>query len=167
MKPTIYKAECIGSGSLNLMAKPVAGEWIEQEFAGIRAFGIDRIVSLLERAEAWDLGLGKEQTLAQQNAMDFVSFPIRDMSLPTSIRDFAVLTKHLHSDCEKGINTVVHCRAGIGRTGMVAAGILLHCGYSADEAFARLSAKRGITMPDTPEQAAWVSANAKTIINTC
>jgi len=41
MKPDIYQVELIGSGSLSVMAKPVSGEWIEDEFIGIREWGID------------------------------------------------------------------------------------------------------------------------------
>jgi hypothetical protein len=35
MIPDIYKVELIGSGSLSVMAKPVSGEWIEDEFPSI------------------------------------------------------------------------------------------------------------------------------------
>ena len=70
MKPDIYQVELIGSGSLSVMAKPVSGEWIEDEFKGIRDSGIDRIVSLLERHEEVDLGLREERSLAKKIDMD-------------------------------------------------------------------------------------------------
>ncbi len=59
MKPEIYQVELIGSGILSIMAKPVSGEWIEDEFSGIANEGIDQIVSLLESHEAYEIGLKK------------------------------------------------------------------------------------------------------------
>ena len=57
MIPDIYQVELIGSGSLSVMAKPVSGEWIEDEFSGIAQFGINRIVSLLEEHESYEVAL--------------------------------------------------------------------------------------------------------------
>lgn len=156
MIPDIYKVELIGSGSLSVMAKPVSGEWIEDEFSNISMFGIDRIVSLLESHEVYDLGLGMEKALAEKNGMEFISYPIPDRGLPNSIDDFLRFTKRLYNEAAGGLNTVVHCRAGIGRTGMIAAGVLLHCGFEPIDAFDLISKKRGVAVPDTQEQIDWV-----------
>jgi hypothetical protein len=40
MRPEIYQVELIGSGFLSVMAKPVSGEWIEDELSGIAKEGI-------------------------------------------------------------------------------------------------------------------------------
>ena len=156
MIPDIYKVEVIGSGSLSLMAKPISGEWIEDEFSNISRFGIDRIVSLLEPHEVYDLGLEKEKELSEKNGMDFVLYPIPDRGLPRSIDDYLRFTKRLYHEAAGGLNTVVHCRAGIGRAGMVAAGVLLHCGFEPNDAFELISKKRRVTVPDTQEQIDWV-----------
>ncbi len=60
------------------MAKPVSGEWIEDEFKNIANKGIDRIVSLLEVHESYEVGLENEQSLTEKNGMDFISYPIKD-----------------------------------------------------------------------------------------
>lgn len=95
MSPDIYKIELIGSGSLSVMAKPVSGEWIEDEFSGIARWGIDRIVSLLENQESLEVGLGEEKQLAEKYGMEFVHYPIPDRGLPNSIRDYLAFTKRL------------------------------------------------------------------------
>jgi len=165
MKPDIYKVELIGSGFLAVMAKPVASEWIEEEFKNIALEGIEQIVSLLDQNEAWDVGLQNEKELAEKNGMEFVSFPIKDRGLPESVREFSDFTKNLYHQIAGGKNTVIHCRAGIGRTGIVAAGVLLHCGFEVGEAFEHISQKRGIAVPDTIEQSEWVEVNSVEIVS--
>ena len=163
MKPDIYTIEVIGSGFLAVMAKPVSGEWIEDEFLGIAKAGIKQIVSLLEVHEEYEVGLQNERKLAEHNHMEFVSFPIQDRGLPNSVSEFSKVTKKLYHEIADGKNTVIHCRAGIGRTGIVAAGVLLHCGFKPDEAFRHISAKRGVQVPDTDEQRNWVLLNYNAI----
>lgn len=159
MKPDIYIVELIGSGFLAVMAKPVAGEWIEEEFQGIANEGIKQIVSLLEAHESYEVGLSREQDYAQNYEMEFVSYPIPDRGLPTSVKQFSEFTRKLYHDIAGGKSTVIHCRAGIGRTGLVAAGVLLHCGFEPDDAFKHISKKRGVQVPDTEEQYNWVASN--------
>ena len=164
MKPDIYQIELIGSGFLAVMAKPVSGEWIEDEFLGIANEGILQIVSLLESHEAYELGLQNEKELCEKNNMSFRSFQIKDRGLPPSVQEFRNLTKSLYHQIAEGINTVIHCRAGIGRTGMVAAGVLLHCGFEPQEAFEQISKKRGVQVPDTQEQKNWLISHCNEII---
>jgi protein-tyrosine phosphatase len=156
MSPDIYKVESIGSGSLSVMAKPVSGEWIEDEFSGIAQWGIDRIVSLLENHEVYELGLENEALLAKKNGMEFISYPIPDRGLPRTVNEYLAFTRRLYHEAAAGLSTVIHCRAGIGRTGIVAAGVLLHCGFEPKDAFEHISKSRGVSVPDTEEQIEWV-----------
>lgn len=155
----MYRVELIGSGFLAVMSKPISGEWIEDEFLNISREGIHQIISLLEHHEAYEVGLQNEKNLTEKNGMEFVSFPIPDRGLPGSVLDFNTLTKKLYHEIAGGKNTVIHCRAGIGRTGVVAAGVLIHCGFEPDEAFSHISNKRGVRVPDTREQRDWLISN--------
>ena len=65
----------------------------------------------------------------------------------------------LYETTGRGINTVIHCRAGIGRTSLVTAGVLLQAGFEPDEAFEHIGKARGMAVPDTDEQRDWVVAN--------
>lgn len=91
----------------------------------------------------------------------FRSFPISDRGLPESAVSFAELAKLLCLQISEGTNTVIHCRAGIGRTGMLAAAILANERFSANDAFSLISEKRRVQVPDTPEQRAWVTDHAE------
>ena len=163
MGPEFYEVELIGSGFLAVMAKPVAGEWIEDEFSGLASSGLHQVVSLLEPHEAIEVGLGNEDRLCERFELKFRSYPIADRGLPGSVGEFAELTRTLYHEIAGGLNTVVHCRAGIGRTGLVAAGVLLHAAFEPDEAFEQVSRRRGVAVPDTEDQREWLLTNANAI----
>jgi len=164
MQSTIYEVEQIGRGFLFVMARPVTSHSIEYEFIGIAKKGILKVVSLLELSEARDVGLDRERELCEFNGMAFVSYPIKDWELPSSVTEFAEFTRNICQQITDGTNTVVHCRGGIGRTGMLAAGILLHCGYEPDDAFRHISEARGAPVPDTDEQRNWIVGNHQEIV---
>ncbi len=156
MGPDIYTVTEIGRGFLAVMAKPVAGEWIDDEFLGIARFGIKCLVSLLESHEIRDLGLSKAPMLCELNGVDYINFPIPDRGVPALSPKIYGLIEGIHQRIHRGENTVIHCRAGIGRTGLLAASILVKDGYSPVEAFALVSKARGVQVPDTQEQYDWV-----------
>lgn len=98
MRPDIYRVKDIGSGYLGIMAKPVSGEYIEDEFIGIAREEIKQIVSLLEPAEEYSVGLRREQELAKANRMEFRSYPIPDRGLPESVESFCTLIEETHTN---------------------------------------------------------------------
>ena len=156
MKPQIYKVCALGSGWLSAMAKPVAGEWIDDEFAAIADAGIKKVVSLLEPHEAYELGLEDEETICERHGMQFGNFPVADRSIPDSAHGFVSFIRQIHADIASGVDTVVHCRAGIGRSGLVAAAVLVRAGHSPEAAFDLVSRARGIAVPDTEGQRNWL-----------
>ena len=157
MLPTIYKVIKIEQGTLSVMAKPVPGEWIEDEFIGLRHLGVDKVVSLLEVQEQREIGLEQEEALCLKNDIEFVSFPIPDRGLPNTVKavNFA---DELYAQICKGKHVVIHCRAGIGRTGIIAGAVLVKSGKIAVEAIALISAARGVQVPDTEEQEDWLKS---------
>lgn len=162
----MYKIGSIDDGFLAIMARPSLDPDAPASIRNIARLGIQQVVSLLEPSEARILGLEPERWEVKAHSMGFVSFPIPDMGLPPSVADFATLTQTLCKQVSGGLNTLVHCRAGIGRSGLVAAGILLHAGMSPAQAFAHVSKMRGIRVPETPEQEDWLSSNHAAIVAT-
>ncbi len=162
-EPNISVVAQIGAGFLAVMPKPTTGEWIEEEFANISAFGIHQVVSLMELDEAADFDLQDESQLCQANGMRFVSFPICDRGLPSSLNDFARFTYQLFREIEAGTNSVVHCLAGIGRSGIVSGAVLVHSGMDAEDAFEQISRARGLRVPDTEQQHDWLIRHQRAI----
>ncbi len=78
MRSRIHWIGLSAPGRLAIMARPRAGDWLDDEVAAWRDEGIDIVVSLLEPEEVAELGLLSEADLCRGRGMDFVAFPISD-----------------------------------------------------------------------------------------
>lgn len=141
---------------LALVLRPRGGEWLDDEIALIKKAGVDVLVSMLEADEAAELGLSSEAAACKTTGVTFRSFPIPDRETPQSTAKFAEFVKQLRSDLRAGRSIGAHCRASIGRSSLLLAAILCVEGFEPDDAFERLSRARGLKVPDTEEQVAWV-----------
>ena len=150
-----------GAGRLATAARPSADDWLEDEIDTWRAEGVDIVVSLLDAAEARELGLQREGELCRARGMTFVSFPIPDFSLPENEREVARLAGRLVGELKQGRSIAIHCRAGIGRSSVIAACTMISVGIEAADALARIEAARGARVPDTEAQRDWVVAFGK------
>ena len=149
----IYEVIEIGTGKLSVMAMPASSG----QFAELRRQGVDHVVSLLDVDEQVEVGLADEKLLCIKNGMRFTSFPIIDRDVPHKA-DALALAATLYRDVSKGEHVVIHCRAGVGRTGIIASAVLIHAGYSSGEAIHMVSWARGVLIPDTAEQNMWVES---------
>jgi protein-tyrosine phosphatase len=61
-------------------------------------------------------------------------------------------------------NLVIHCRQGIGRSGLAAC-LLAKTGLSPGAAIEMVSAARGVPVPETKEQRAWIDRYAGVFSN--
>ncbi len=156
MKPDLYWIRGPWQGSLAVVARPRGGDWLVDEAAGWRAAGLDVVVSLLEADEAASLDLERERFAAESNGIAFISFPIPDRSTPNSLPDALRLFEALVRLLERGKNVAVHCRQGVGRSGIVAAGTLVASGVQLDRALQLVGTARGVTIPETPGQLKWL-----------
>jgi len=155
MLPVIYKVKELKHGLLSVMAKPVSGEWVEDEFTGLKSLGVDKVVCLLEGFEQIEVGLELEEALCIKNNMEFALFPIPDRGLPDT-QKASEFVAELYAELCAGKHIVIHCRAGIGRTGIIAGGVLVKSGMTSAEALALISSARGVQVPDTEEQVQWL-----------
>jgi len=156
MYTELYWVDGLWPGKLALSARPRGGEWLEDEITAWRRAGVDTVFSLLTEEEETDLDIAGEASQANAHGMGFLSFPILDRQVPDSETGLAKALETLDSELTSGRNVVLHCRQGIGRTGLVASCLLLTKGLDPETAVQRLSATRGIPMPETPEQRLWV-----------
>ena len=139
-----------------MASRPRGGEWLEDEIGGWRKSNLDIVVSLLEKDEAAQFELGHEGDVAEAKGVRFVSFPIPDRGVPASTREALSLFSTIAAALEEGKNVAVHCRQGIGRSGLIAAGVLLTSGMDVDKALEVVGIARGEAIPETPTQLQWI-----------
>jgi protein-tyrosine phosphatase len=161
----VYRIDTIGNGYLAVMEYPGLRQDAASEIEDIARQGVSHVVSLLEPAESIALGLEQEAALVNAASMSFESFPIEDMGLPRSVDDFASLSYRLYRLVDSGSSTLIHCRGGLGRSGLLAAAVLLHGGGDVEQAFARVARGRGRRVPETPQQEAWLRASHAAVIS--
>jgi len=118
------------------------------------------VVSFLTPEEVTELDLNKEEGCCRVYGIQFHAFPIPDMGVPVSRKASVALIRQLDHALTEDKSIVVHCRQGIGRSGLVAAGLLMASGETPETAFQRISTARGCPVPETMEQREWVHALA-------
>jgi protein-tyrosine phosphatase len=136
---------------------------LASEIAGWRSAGIGMVVSMLTPSEANELELGQESILSAADGLSFVSCPIPDREVPSNLVAFRESFRQAKVALNAGVAVGVHCRAGIGRTGLFCASLLVSSGRRVSESFEILSASRGVEMPDTEQQYQWVEKHAKSL----
>lgn len=156
MNPDLFWIPGPWRGRLAVATRPRGGDWLDDEARGWRRAGVDTVVSLLEKEEASQLDLSAEGEIAQSKGVEFVSFPIPDRGVPTSTPAALGLMKNITKALEQGKNVAVHCRQGVGRSGLVAAAVLVTSGIGVDKAIEIVSIARGQTVPETPAQLEWI-----------
>lgn len=157
MKPSLYLIQRSGPGCLATAACPRGGDWLADEIEALRLEGVNVLVSALTNSELVERQLTEEPEVAAQAGLTYIAFPISDRGVPTSA-GVDGLVKRLEELLAAGQFVVVHCRAGIGRSSLIAAAVLVREGFSPNEAWRRIEGARGLSVPDTEEQRAWVAA---------
>ena len=156
MKPDLFWIPGPWRGRLAVAGRPRGGDWLEDEVSGWHEAGLDIVVSLLEKDEADQLELSREGNIATSQGIHFVSFPIPDRGVPPSTPDALALISRVGTALDQGRAVAVHCRQGIGRSGLIAASLLVRSGIPAEEAIATVSTARGVAIPETPGQLEWI-----------
>ncbi len=144
-----------GSGSLAIMPHPPAGESLAAHVQFLAENGFHSVISLLTDTEARKLGLTEEGDAVIEGGMDFRSFPVSDMGVPDELPAFYNLACDISRLIKQERRIVVHCWAGIGRSGLLASAVLVVLGDKPDTVFNRVTMARGKQVPETQEQKRW------------
>lgn len=153
MYSEIYWIETYAAGRLGIMARPRSGDWLEDEVANWKREKVGIVLSLLEKHEIIDLGLQNEPSLCEASGIRYLSFPIPDRGVPFNFDEAISLASQLA--CQER-PVAIHCRAGIGRSSIIAAAIMIGKGVEPSAALAAITAARRLEVPDTDAQREWV-----------
>jgi len=156
MKPDLYWIPGPWRGRLAILGRPRGWDWLEDEAADWKSAGLDAVISLLENDEATELGLAQEDAAAKAHQIHFYSYPIPDRSVPASMSQIMELLESVESELKGGNSIGVHCRQSVGRSSMVAIALLMIGGYSLGTAQESVEQARGLKVPETASQMAWL-----------
>ncbi|WP_298482122.1 phosphatase [uncultured Chloroflexus sp.] len=120
--------------------------------------GVTCFIDLTEPKEAW------AYAAALPSLVWHLRFPIPDLGLPESPAVMNAILDAIDQARDRGATVYLHCRGGIGRTGMAVGCWLVRHGHTGDSALATLArlwqtvAKAAVHphSPETPAQVAYV-----------
>jgi len=114
------------------------------------------LVSLLGADEAGELGLADEPEACRAAGLEFLGFPISDFGTPDAALKFIQTSNYLVGLLHKGKSVAVHCRQGIGRSGLLTVSVLVGTGVPLEAAIDAVSQARGVPVPEAPAQVKWL-----------
>ncbi len=148
----IYWVRDGGAGRLAVVARPRSAA----SFRELKAAGIDVLVSLLEADEAAEVGLSDAARHCADVGIEFVSMAVTDHGIPASVEDMHAMVGYLAGCKRQGLGVGAHCFAGLGRSPLLAAAILIHDGIGHEDAIALVTQARGEKVPEAARQHEWL-----------
>lgn len=146
----------IATGGLSLCGKHAIAP---DPVAAMQRCGATTVVCLVEEHEVrghWPEYVG---WLGEHRGGVAVWFPIHDLNAP-SIESATALLDELALRVERDEHLLMHCAAGIGRAGTLAACLLVRLGMEVDDALALVRASRPMAGPEVGPQLDLVRAVA-------
>lgn len=126
------------------------------DLAFIRAWRPERIVSLVEPEEWAGLDLAHMPAELAAAAPAFNAFPIPDYGIPSPVSQPGAMLEPATATLRAGGAVLVHCHGGKGRSGMIAARLLVLAGATPAEAIHLVRAARPGAI-ETKDQEAWIA----------
>jgi protein-tyrosine phosphatase len=152
-----YKINGPWSGELAIIPRPRGGDWLVDEISRLREAGFEIVVSLLTAEEIEELGLTEEREFLESQGLQYCNYPIPDLGIPSSNKTTRKLLTRIHDDLKGGKKVALHCRGSIGRSGLIAASVLVFAGVEPSRAIRDVTKARGCESPETAEQREWVT----------
>ena len=118
-----------------------------EDLSSIQRWGASAVLSLVESHEFAHYGVPDLGARVRSLGLDWLHLPIPDMGVPNS---FEPVASQVLQRLRLGDKVLVHCAAGLGRTGTLAAALLVDLGAEPQAAIARVRQAR----PGTLETAA-------------
>lgn len=156
--PLIINTIPVSAGELGLTFCPgkkqpnaMTGSWnrdITLDIATIKSWGADAIISLLEDFEYEELQVPELPAVYQREFKTWHNLPIQDKNAPDQdwLDNWLSIRELVHTQLNNGEKIMIHCKGGFGRTGTVAAMILMDFGYSATDAIAECRKARELSV---------------------
>ncbi len=143
-------------GRLFLAAMPGRDTDLEADLSQMTALSVSSILCLVEHDELRRLAPAYAEACNASGAElpRVETHPIPDFGIPTDVQAYRNTVSATASRLQAGETVLIHCAAGIGRTGMTAIAVL--CRLDLDEADARRRVEAAGSGPETDAQKAFL-----------
>lgn len=113
---------------------------LEEDLHVIRNWGASMVVTLIETQEFEFLEVMHLGESVQKFGMRWTHLPIHEMDAPDTCfeEDWVSAGPEIDRRIHSGENVLIHCRGGLGRSGLVAAMILIERGCTPNDAIHRI-----------------------------
>ena len=111
----------------------------------------DRIVSLVESQEFEYLGVPQLPEMLSAR-FNWQHWPLRDLGAPTDSQNSQSAVSEWFTELSKGKKILFHCAAGLGRTGTLAARLLIAAGQEPQEAITVVRTARSGTVESLEQE---------------
>jgi protein-tyrosine phosphatase len=138
------------------------GRRLREDIAAIRAWGAGLVLTLVEATELEQLGLPDLGDRVRAAGMAWLHLPIVDFGVPDAAFEAAWASAGavLRGRLREGRDIALHCRGGLGRSGTIAARLLVELGAEPEAAIAAVRVARPGAI-ETPAQEAHVRAQRR------
>jgi ADP-ribosyl-[dinitrogen reductase] hydrolase len=159
-----------GEGRLGLTLCPgkkdASRNWdrdLKEDMRAIRAWGASIVVTLIEDHEFHLLAVENMEQEVRALGMEWRHLPIRDVDVPDHRFEDAwvQMGAELHDKLDAGARILIHCRGGLGRTGLVAGRILVERGCDPGTAVRRVRAVRPHAIETAAQERYVLNAKAR------
>jgi protein-tyrosine phosphatase len=146
-------------GRIGLCRLPGRSGDLDADVGVIRDWQPVFVVSMTETAEMAALGAAELPARLEALGIGWRPFPIADYAVPDAAASerWPMLTRDLHAALDRGEGVLLHCRGGLGRSGMIALRLLCERGEDAGAALAAIRAVRPGAV-ETEAQRLWARA---------
>lgn len=127
-------------GGLYLHAMPGRGEPVSTSLREVARLRITHVVCLAMRREIHDISLAYEIAIHSHRDWHFDLFPVPDYGVAQDSAAYVAKVQQVVVLLDGGYSVLVHCAAGVGRTGCFAIAVLLLKGYSLEVATMHVNA---------------------------
>ena len=113
---------------------------LTEDVKTISSWNAKAVLTLMEKKELERFGVANLGEVIAQHRIDWYHLPIQDMSIPDKRieENWSVISEGLRLIIKSGGNILIHCRGGLGRSGMIAALILVELGWSPEAAIQKV-----------------------------
>lgn len=128
---------------------------LDRDLRSLRRSGATGLLSLIESQE-FPHGIAEFSRRVEESGLGWAHIPIRDFDVPTADFEKQFTALDLPARTRRGEVWAIHCRAGLGRTGMIAARLLVEAGLPPQDAIRTIRENHDARAIETDDQQDYV-----------